>query len=135
MTPSGDSPVLRFGVVGVVNTLAGLAVIYAASGWLGMGDVAANATGYGVGMLLGFLSHKLWTFSHTGSAMPALLRFVATLSLAYVLNLATVLGLLQVGVDPYLAQALGVGPYAICCYLGSRHFVFPPRAPDALKGA
>jgi putative flippase GtrA len=42
---------LRFAAVGVVNTLVGLAAIYACLAWLGLGDAAANFFGYCIGCL------------------------------------------------------------------------------------
>jgi hypothetical protein len=44
--------------------------------------------------------------------------------IAYLLNVATVIGILRLGINDYLAQAIGVLPYAIFSYLGSRYFAF-----------
>ena len=44
----------KFLGVGVANTLVALLVIYAAKWYLGLGDVAANALGYSVGLFISF---------------------------------------------------------------------------------
>ncbi len=124
MSVRADASVLRFGVVGLLNTFAGLAIIYAAKGFFGAGDVQANATGYGAGMLLSFGLNRRWTFGHRGDAAPAFLRFAAVLGMAYFSNLLTVLSALSLGVGGYAAQALGVIPYAAIAYFGSKHVVF-----------
>ncbi len=134
MNAQVDGSVIRFGVVGLLNTFTGLAVIYAAKGFLGAGDAEANLTGYVAGMLLSFTFNKRWTFRHPGGALPAFFRFVAVILIAYLLNLLTVVGALDLGVNGYLAQALGVIPYAVFAYLGCKHVAFVPHSlqPDAL---
>lgn len=124
---------IRFGMVGVLNTVTGLAVIYAAKAFVGAGDVEANLTGYGAGMLLSFAFNKRWTFAHLGGTLPAFFRFVAVVLIAYLLNLLTVIAALGLGVDGYLAQALGVIPYTVFAYLGCKHIAFVPHRlqPDA----
>ena len=43
----------------------------------------------------------------------------------YLLNLATVLAAIRsLGVNSYLAHAIGVVPYTVFFFLGSRHFAF-----------
>jgi len=117
--------VVRYLAVGTLNTVTGLLVIYSCKWLAGFGDVTSNLIGYGVGILLGFQMNKKWTFDHQGSYLPSLLRYLAVLSCAYIANLATVLYSINVlGLDSYLAQALGIGPYTLIGYLGSRHFAF-----------
>lgn len=131
MSVRADASVIRFGLVGLLNTFAGLAIIYAAKGWLGAGDVQANATGYGAGMLLSFGLNRHWTFGHRGASIPAFLRFLGVLAIAYLSNLLTVLSALSLGVDGYAAQALGVIPYTVVAYYGSKHVVFVAAAAAA----
>ena len=128
---------LRFGFVGLLNTVLGLAVIFAAKAVLGLGDLAANLSGYGIGLICSFLLNRRWTFRHEGRALAASWRFGVAFAVAYGLNLATVFGLRDaMGVNPYLAQACGIVPYAISFYLMSAYYVFPaqpvlaPERPD-----
>ena len=116
---------LRYLSVGVANTLAGLLVIYTCKWALGTGDVLANLFGYGVGMLVGFQLNKKWTFGHAGDYWASLLRYLGVLACAYLANLATVLYAIEgLGIDGYLAQPLGIVPYTLIGYLGSRYFAF-----------
>ena len=102
----------RFLSVGVTNTLAGLLAIYAAKWFLLLGDVAANAFGYSVGLLLSFTLNSRWTFAYRGPYLPALVKFVFVTLVAYGMNLATVLGaILYFGLNGYVAQAMGILPY------------------------
>jgi putative flippase GtrA len=116
--------VVRFVLVGMVNTLVGLALIYAAKWFVGAGDVVANAFGYGTGLLVSFSLNRTWTFAHKGPAGRAFVTFLVVQGVAYGLNLVCVLGLISYGVDSYVAQAFGVPPYTIVSYLGSRYLAF-----------
>ena len=123
---------LRFGVVGVVNTVLGVAIIFAAKAFLGLGDLAANLLGYGLGLVCSFVLNRSWTFRHEGRAVAAFWRFGVAFAVAYVLNLVTVFGLRDaMAVNSYLAQAGGVIPYTISFYLMSAYFVFPARRAPA----
>jgi len=124
----------RFLGVGVVNTAVGLLVIYACKGFFGVGDIAANAIGYGVGMTLSFVLNSRWTFAFTGQQWPAFARFIAVSLAAYLSNLAAVLVAIRaVGIDSYLAHALGIPVYTTCVYLASKYLVFRAE-PAAAQG-
>ena len=112
---------LRFAAVGVLNTAVGLGVIFAGMAVLGLGDVAANALGYAVGLVVSFLGNRSWTFRHRGPWRGALVRFVAVFAGAYLVNLLTMLSVrdgLRWG--SYAAQIAGTLAYPIVFFLGSR---------------
>ena len=121
---------LRFLCVGVVNTLVGLGVIYACKYFGGLGDFAANACGYAVGLCVSFTLNRNWTFGHRGAIVPAALRFLAVATMAYAMNLLTVmLCIHSFDMNSYLAQALGVPPYTLTSFILSRLWAF--RAESA----
>lgn len=121
---------LRYIATGMINTCVGLGTIYFAIRVLSMGDGAANVVGYATGIVCSFLLNKHWTFVARGSAAPQFLKFLAVVGLAYLINLAVVMTCIKVlGLNRYLGQALGVPPYTITGYLGSRYFAFRETAP------
>jgi putative flippase GtrA len=115
----------RFLSVGVVNMVVGLLVIYACKWFFQAGDVAANAIGYGVGLCSSFALNSRWTFGYRGPQFPAIAKFLAVAGVAYAMNLLTVLVAIRyVGLNDYLAQALGIPPYTLTTYLASKFIVF-----------
>jgi putative flippase GtrA len=130
MIRSIDNSWMKFAAVGLANTLIGLGIIYAAKWFLRFSDLAANLVGYGTGIAFSFVFNKRWTFGHFGNNASAFFRFVAVLLVAYLVNLMTVIGALHLGVNGFIAQALGVAPYAVLSYFGSKHFVFVARGVD-----
>jgi putative flippase GtrA len=116
----------KFLLVGVVNTLIGLSVIWAMKELTRASDTTANITGYAVGVTLSFLLNKRWTFGFSGESAASLLRFLIVFAAAYMANLATVLTLIEMmRLDSFWCQALGVIPYSALLYLGCRWYVFP----------
>jgi len=118
----------RFSIVGIANTLVGLAVIYICMGIFGLSVQGSNAIGYATGLVVGFLLNRRWTFQHTERPGPALLRYAAVVLAAYLANLAIVVLLVdQLRQNHYIAQAAGILPYTLITYLGSKHFAFAVR--------
>lgn len=131
-----DRRLARFVLVGLSNTALGLLVIFGCKAWLGLGDAAANFTGYALLIVVSFVLNREWTFQDAGDPVASLQRFVLVLAAAYLANLGTTLAAIDLlHVDDYLAHVLGVGPYAAVGYVGSRWFVFTaPRAAGAGQG-
>jgi putative flippase GtrA len=116
---------IKFLLVGVINTLVGLSTIYLLKWLSGTTDAVANAGGYLVGLTISFTLNRRWTFRHVGAVLPAAVRFGAVFAVAYLANLGTVLTLIHLfGINGYLAQAAGVPPYTTLFYLGSRYAAF-----------
>lgn len=113
----------RFATVGMLNTVAGLALIYSGRA-LGLGEVSANATGYAIGFMLSFALNRHWTFRHRGPLIANVSRFSVVTLLAWLANLVVLLELMRWGVTAVLAQACAVLPYTLVSYLGCRWWVF-----------
>jgi putative flippase GtrA len=121
----GRHELARYLLVGMLNTCVGLGTIYAAIFFLNFSDLSANLSGYSVGVLLSFALNKSWTFAASGSAAPQFARFVLVLAVAYMANLATVVSLIKLlSVNHYLANGIGIVPYTVIGFLGSRYFAF-----------
>lgn len=123
---------VRFLLTGAANTLVGIVVIFGLKALLGANDFLANALGYLTGMLVSFVGNANWTFSFTGPPGRAFPRFALIVALAYGANLAAfTLAAYAIGVNSYLAQLAGVGPYALLMYFGMKHYVFPAQGTGA----
>lgn len=116
---------VRFLLVGVGNTLAGLLVIFGMKAIFQAGDILANAIGYLVGLSMGFVLNRAWTFRHQGHIATDAARFVCAFLIAYTMNLGVVMALIHgFDVNSFVAQALGVPPYTVVFFLLSKFFVF-----------
>ena len=123
----------KFLSVGMLNMVVGLLVIYASKWFFDASDVAANAIGYTAGLITSFTLNSRWTFAYRGPQLPAMVKFLLVALVAYCMNLLTVLILIHyVGLNAYVAQALGIPPYTLTTYLASKLIVFrlQPKATE-----
>ena len=116
---------LRFGAVGVVNTVIGLLAIYAVIFFFNTGPATANAVGYAIGLAVSFALNRIWTFGDGRSVGKVLPRYLLAAAISYLLNLSVVLLCTHYfDVGPYLVQLYGIGIYTVTLFLGCRWFVF-----------
>jgi putative flippase GtrA len=115
----------RFLLAGCANSIVGLSMIYLTKWVLNFHDIAANATGYIFGFGVSFVVNKAWTFSYSGPASTALVKYTLVFLFAYGVNLATVLILIEAfQLNSYLGQACGLVPYTLTFFFLSRALVF-----------
>jgi putative flippase GtrA len=125
--------VSRYSLVGILNTLATLLVIYCLKVGVGVGDYWANAAGYGVGLIMSFYLNRAYTFGHNGTVSSAAVRFLVAFAICYAINL-TVVALLVDGLDVngYLAQPCGMASFTVSFYILLRTHVFRRSVPPKI---
>jgi putative flippase GtrA len=115
---------LRYCVVGGINTAIGFSIIVACMSGLGMPPPAANAAGLLAGYLLGYTLHRRYTFRSTvahGRGLPA---FLAVTAIGYAANMAVLLLLIANGIEPILAQAIAILTYVALTFVLNATVVF-----------
>jgi len=122
---------LRFGLTGLANSAVGWAVIFGGL-WAGLGDFAANAAGFGVGLVLSFTLNRRFTFGVTGAVGAGeVARFLAAFAVAYGANLAVLHAARSVlGAGNALAQLPAIAAYVLIFFALSQLFVFRPPASE-----
>lgn len=78
----------RFIIVGVINTLVTLSVIFLCKSILGINPWAANAAGYVAGVINAFLWNRQWVFNSRGSWKREALKFGIGFGVCYILQFA-----------------------------------------------
>lgn len=120
---------VRFGVVGVANTVLCLAIVWTLRDSFGWPVWLASGAGYAISIGQSYLLNRNWTFAG-GAALPAgpqLVRFI---------GVNIVMGLIFSGLTSLLAPTFGVRPASLLAlvpvtvmsFLASRRFVFGKSA-------
>ena len=117
-----DAIALRFALVGIGNTAAGLAVIFSAKQFVDY--VTANLIGYLLVVPLSFLTHRDMSFRASGSRLAAFGRYLPTVGLGYLANLVVLNVGLAVSSNAYLTQTVAIACHVATTYFLSRIFVF-----------
>lgn len=114
----------RFATVGVLNTLVGVAVIFACYQLLGFGLILSNVIGYGVGLIISFALNGAWTFGASTYTAPAIVKFLAIVAVALAANLAAIILTMSIGAPYPIAQLIGVCTYSALVFLGMKYAIF-----------
>jgi len=116
---------VKFGIVGVSNTLLTLAVYTLLLKVFGVWYLAASAIGFAVGAVNGFLLNRRWTFrGHVGDALtPVRWGIVQTCGLGVNEGLLYVF-VHDAGVDKLLAQVCATAVVTVTTFFVNRAWTF-----------
>ena len=120
MLPDLLQQMWRYGLVGVLCTLLGLAVILACHEGLGLGIVTSNVIGYGIGLIVSFVLNGRWTFRYEGNMRTRIMGFIAVVCAGFSANLSVVFLLIENGAAFFWAQLCGVTTYSLVVFVGGR---------------
>ena len=84
---------LKFGVVGLCNTLLTLIIIWVMTKWAGCSDVISNITGYVIGLISSYFFNRQWTFKSAVGWKKSAIRFFIVFAICYVVQLLVLLSL------------------------------------------
>jgi len=127
---------VKFGIVGVSNTLLAFAIYTVLLKVFGVWYLAASAIGFVVGAVNGFLLNRRWTFAgHVGDSLTPV-RWGVVQSSGLALNLALLYLFVDgAGVEKLLGQAFATAIVTVITFLVNRAWTFrmhhhPPAAVD-----
>lgn len=117
---------IRFGIVGVINTLITLAVIYLLQEVLDVKYTIANLAGYVAGVINSFFWSKLWVFKKLNSNfIREAVLFLISFGVCYGIQFVSLLVLVELLHIPDLwAQLLGMVVYTLCNFIMNRCITF-----------
>jgi len=125
----------RFGLAGLVNTAVGLAIIVALDPGLGVAPALANAVGYIVGGVVGFILNRRYVFRSERTIGASGPRYALAAAAAFALNQGTLrLAGLMLGagaLQHVAAQLCGMAMFSTTLFLLCRAWVFKPPAASA----
>lgn len=126
-----DPSMLRFLLVGVVNTLVGAGIMFLLYNLAGCSYWLSSAANYIVGGVVSYFLNKYYTFKNTERSWKQVLRFALNVAVCWLLayGIAKPLALrLLAGFDEKLqanaAMLAGLCLYTALNYLGQRFFAF-----------
>ncbi|CAN7664027.1 MULTISPECIES: GtrA family protein [unclassified Variovorax] len=123
-TPAAHQ-LFRFLVVGVINTVFGYSIIFACMYIAGLSAEISNAIGYGIGLLVSYVLHKVFTFNSDRRHREAFVRFLVVFAVAYASNFVALVILVRaIGVHEAVSQILASAVYVVVSFVMSKLYVF-----------
>ena len=116
---------IRFILVGIVNTGIGYGIIFGCMYWVGLSPELSNVIGYMIGLVASYLLHRSYTFRSTQQRRTEFINFFIVFLIAYFANLATLIVLVRAaGVYAGLSQVIAGAVYVGTSYLLNKYYVF-----------
>ena len=117
---------IKYGVVGVINTLITAVVIWIMMKLLGCSDVVSNVVGYIAGVLNSFIWNKKWTFKSTEKWIGSAIRFGVVFGICYLLQLGLFVFVLNpyLAIDPYYNQLIAMAFYTAINFVMNKFYTF-----------
>ena len=126
-----DGTMLRFLMVGVINTLVGCGTMFLLYNWAHCSYWLSSAANYVVGGIVSFFLNKYFTFRKKGWSWSQVVKFAINVAvcwlLAYGLAKPLVLRILEgqsLWLQENVAMLVGMCLYTVLNYLGQRFFAF-----------
>lgn len=126
-----DPSLLRFLLVGCVNTLVGSAIMFGLYNLAGWSYWASSAANYILTSILSFFLNKYFTFRSKQWSVGEVLRFALNIAMCYLLAYGVAQPLVRwllndasVTVRENVAMVVGMVLFTCCNYLGQRFFAF-----------
>lgn len=121
----------KFIIVGLVNTLTGIVIMFGLYNLAGCSYWMSTAANYVLTSILSFFLNKYFTFKYFGGMAKSLMKFVINIAVCYLTayGIAKPLVVLMLEAMPEVfqinfAMALGMCLFTGLNYFGQRYFVF-----------
>lgn len=122
---------LKFILVGILNTLVGTAIMFGLYNLVGCSYWVSSAANYVIGSILSYVLNKKFTFQHRGQIAESALRFTGNIAACYLLAygiakpaVRAILTDATQQVQENIAMLAGMILFTGFNYLGQRYFVF-----------
>lgn len=120
------SQAIKYGIVGVGNTVITAVVIWLMMKVFGFPDVVSNGIGYGAGVLNSFIWNKQWTFRSEAGWIGSAIRFGVVFGICYLLQLGLLVYVLNpyLPIDPYYNQLIAMAFYTMINFIMNKFYTF-----------
>ena len=129
-----DATFLKFMLVGVVNTLVGIAVMFFCFNVLAWSYWVSSALNYMVGSIVSYLLNKRYTFQQKGNDWHTVWKFIVNVSVCYVLAyglakpfVVWLLSGVTTNIQGNAALFVGMVLFVGFNYIGQRFWAFSTR--------
>ncbi|GGD09959.1 GtrA family protein [Pontibacillus salipaludis] len=126
-----DVSVIKFIVVGVINTLVGTLIMFSCYNIIGLNYWISTSANYIVGSVLSYFLNKYWTFQHKEKSIKIILKFVVNIIICYFLaySLAKylvnlVLSQFNNNIQDNVSMIIGLILFTVLNYSGQKYFAF-----------
>lgn len=132
-----DKTFLKFILVGVINTVVGAGVMFMCYNLFSCSYWFSSAANYVIGSIVSYFLNKYYTFKVKKRRWKYVLKFVANISICYLLAYgiakplaARLLSGASVSIQENVAMLVGMCLFVVLNYFGQRFFAFKDEGEE-----
>lgn len=129
-----DKTLIKFAIVGVINTIFGMSIMFAFYNLLHFSYWISTASNYIFGSILSYFLNKYFTFQNKERSLKIVLKFIINIAICY----SVAYGLAQPAavflvkdmskaVQDNVAMIFGSGLFVVLNYFGQKFFAFKEK--------
>ena len=116
---------LKFGIVGVSNTLLTAITIWVLLRMLHFDNYSSNIIGYIVGLVNSFIWNRKWTFASNAKVKDTIFKFSITFAISYLFQLGNLYLLIHyTQIDSYICQLISIVVYTVINFMSNKYYTF-----------
>ena len=126
-----DRTLAKFILVGIINTLFGTTIMFAAYNLLHLSYWVSSGMNYFFGSILSYFLNKYFTFQNKSKSPVVILKFILNITVCYLIAyggakklILLLLSGLSTEWQDNIAMVCGMGLFVILNYFGQRFFAF-----------
>ncbi len=123
--PNSIIQFVKFGIVGVSNTLLTAATIWILMKIFHFSDYSSNIIGYIIGLINSFIWNRKWTFASNSKLSSTIFKFMVVFAISYLIQLGNLYLLLHfTKIDSYVCQLMSIVVYTCFNFLLNKFYTF-----------
>ena len=129
-----DKTFIKFVIVGILNTVIGMSIMFVFYNVFHLGYWFSSASNYLFGSIASYLLNKHFTFRYNEKGCRSLFRFTINVLVCYLLAYGVakpIVGWMLAGMDRIIqdnvSMIFGMAFFVGFNYIGQRYFAFSPR--------
>ena len=116
---------IKFGLVGVTNTLITAFVIWILLKGFHYSDYISNFIGYIIGLTNSFIWNRKWTFESKTKLSVTIFKFIVTFAISYLFQLGNLYLLLHfTSIEHYICQLISIVVYTCINFALNKYYTF-----------
>ena len=126
-----DIKVIKFALVGVVNTLFGSAIMFILYNCFDVNYYISSFCNYFFGSILSYFLNKYFTFNYKKKDLKTIIKFIINISVCYLISYGAIRPIIRIILEGQsiklidnIAMIGGMCFFIILNYFGQRFFVF-----------
>lgn len=137
-----DGTIVRFIIVGIINTLFGTAIMFVFYNVFHFSYWVSSASNYFFGSILSYFLNKGFTFRYGKTDVKSVIRFTVNILVCYLVaygiakpTMAAILSGASKTIQENVSMGLGMVLFVGLNYLGQRYFAFKKNEEDHHPGS